>query len=156
MLSKPAGGKQPTPQPWPSPQEMAPYRRIWSPILGAYASNWLRTMHQASEYAFLWQWAGLKPLKCSGGGAMMVMNLASPLERFEGFRPTYCQGKAYFLARGIVPHQSNASYRDFWPFRWRSGGISGGGGHGDVGVVGRWPSAVGHWLLGAFAGTNPT
>jgi hypothetical protein len=28
MLSKPAGGKQPPPQPWPSPQEMAPYRRI--------------------------------------------------------------------------------------------------------------------------------
>jgi hypothetical protein len=25
MLSKPAGGKQPTPQLWPSPPEMAPY-----------------------------------------------------------------------------------------------------------------------------------
>ncbi len=62
MLSKPDGGKQPTPQPWPSPPEMAPYCRIWSPILDAYASDWLGTMPQASEYAFLWQWAGLKPL----------------------------------------------------------------------------------------------
>jgi hypothetical protein len=26
---------------------------------------------------------------------MMVMNLASPLECFEGFRPAHCQGKAY-------------------------------------------------------------
>ncbi len=25
MLFKPAGGKQPTPQPWPSQPEMAPY-----------------------------------------------------------------------------------------------------------------------------------
>ncbi len=34
-------------------------------------------------------------LKCSGGLAMMVMNLALPLERFEGFRPACCQEKAY-------------------------------------------------------------
>ncbi len=26
---------------------------------------------------------------------MMVMNLALPLERFEGFRPAHCRGKAY-------------------------------------------------------------
>ena len=26
---------------------------------------------------------------------MMVMNLASPLEHFGGFRPAHCQGKAY-------------------------------------------------------------
>jgi hypothetical protein len=26
---------------------------------------------------------------------MMVMSLASPLERFGGFRPAHCQGKAY-------------------------------------------------------------
>jgi hypothetical protein len=26
---------------------------------------------------------------------MMVMNLASPSERFEGFRPAHCRGKAY-------------------------------------------------------------
>jgi hypothetical protein len=52
---------------------------------------------------------GLKPLKCSGGAAMMVMNLASPSEHFEGFRLAHCQGKAYLLAWGIVPHQSNAS-----------------------------------------------
>ncbi len=83
MLFKPAGGKQPTPQPWPSPPEMAPYRCIWSPILGAYVSDWLGTTPQANKYAFLWQWAGLKPLKCSGGAAMMVMNLALPLEHLR-------------------------------------------------------------------------
>ncbi len=27
----------------------------------------------------------------------MVMNLPSPLERFEGFRPAHCQGKAYTM-----------------------------------------------------------
>jgi hypothetical protein len=26
---------------------------------------------------------------------MMMMNLASPSERFGGFRPAHCQGKAY-------------------------------------------------------------
>jgi hypothetical protein len=52
-------------------------------------------MPQASEYAFPRQRAGLKPLKRSGGAAMMVMNLALPSERFEGFRPAHCQGKAY-------------------------------------------------------------
>jgi hypothetical protein len=62
MLSKPAGGKQPSPQPWPSPPEMPPYRRIWGPISGAYASDWLGTMPQASEYAFLREWSSLKPL----------------------------------------------------------------------------------------------
>jgi hypothetical protein len=39
---------------------------------------------------------------------MMVMNLASPSERFEGFRPAHCRRKAYSLPQGIVPHQSNA------------------------------------------------
>ncbi len=147
MLSKPAGGKQPTPQPWPSPPEMAPYRRIWSPILGAYASNWLGTMPRASEYAFLQQWAGLKPLKRSGGAAMMVMNLALPSEHFEGFRPAHYQEKTYLLAWGIVPHWSNMSQRDFWPFRWRLGAISGSGGHGDEGTVGHWPLAIGCLVL---------
>jgi hypothetical protein len=52
-------------------------------------------MPRASEYAFPWQRAGLKPLKRFGGAAMMVMNLALPLERFGGFRPAHCQGKAY-------------------------------------------------------------
>jgi hypothetical protein len=61
-------------------------------------------MPQASKFAFLWQLAGLKPLNCSGGVAMMVMNLALPLERFEGFRPAHCQRKAYLLAWGINPH----------------------------------------------------
>ncbi len=46
---------------------MAPYRRIWSPILGAYTLDWLGTMPWASEHAFLRQWVGLKPLKRSGG-----------------------------------------------------------------------------------------
>jgi hypothetical protein len=52
-------------------------------------------MPRARKYAFPRQRAGLKPLKCSGGAAMMVMNLASPSERFGGFRPAHCQGKAY-------------------------------------------------------------
>jgi hypothetical protein len=38
---------------------------------------------------------------------MMVMNLASPSERFEGFRPAHYPEKAYLLVQGIVPHQSN-------------------------------------------------
>ncbi len=38
---------------------------------------------------------------------MMVMNLASPSERFEGFRPAHYREKARLLARGIVPHRSN-------------------------------------------------
>ncbi len=46
----------------------------------------------------------LKPLKRSGGAAMMVMNLALPSEHFEGFRPDHSWGKAYLLAWGIVPH----------------------------------------------------
>jgi hypothetical protein len=78
---------------------------------------------------------------------MMVMNLALPSERFEGFRPAHYQEKAYLLAWGIVPHQSNASKQNFWSFRWRSGAISGSGGHGDVDTVGRWPLAVGRLPL---------
>jgi hypothetical protein len=46
----------------------------------------------------------LKPLKRSGSAAMMVINLALPLERLEGFRPDHSRGKAYLLARGIVHH----------------------------------------------------
>ncbi len=34
---------------------------------------------------------------------MMVMSLASPSERFEGFRPAHCQKKAYSLARASSP-----------------------------------------------------
>ncbi len=78
---------------------------------------------------------------------MMVMNLALPSDHFEGFRPAHCRRKAYLLAWGIVPHQSNASQQDFWPFRWRQGAISGGGGHGDVGVVSHWPLAIGCLVL---------
>ncbi len=148
MLSKPARGKQPTPQPWPSPPEMAPYHCVWSPILGAYASDWLGTMPRASKFAFLQEWAGLKPLKCSGGAAMMVMNLALPSERFEGLRPAHCRRKAYLLAWGIIPHQSNAlafkvalGGHFWWWWPWWCGCC--------------WPLAVGRWSLGAFAGTNP-
>jgi hypothetical protein len=54
-------------------------------------------MPRASKYAFPRQRAGLKPLKRSGGAAMMVMNLASPSDRFGGFRPAHCQGKAYTM-----------------------------------------------------------
>jgi hypothetical protein len=39
---------------------------------------------------------------------MMVMNLALPLEHFEGFRPAHYRENAYSLAWGIVPQQSNA------------------------------------------------
>jgi hypothetical protein len=34
---------------------------------------------------------------------MMVMNLALPLERVEGFRPALCWGKAYSLAWALSP-----------------------------------------------------
>jgi hypothetical protein len=34
---------------------------------------------------------------------MMVMNLASPLECFEGFRPARCQRKAYLLLGASSP-----------------------------------------------------
>ncbi len=59
-------------------------------------------MPRASEYAFPRQRAGLKPLKRSGGAAMMVMNLALPSERCEGFRPAHCKGKAYTVVLQVV------------------------------------------------------
>jgi hypothetical protein len=34
--------------------------------------------------------------------------IAAPPEHFEGFRPAHCQRKAYLLAWGIIPNQSNA------------------------------------------------
>ncbi len=152
MLSKPARGKQPTPQPWPSPLEMAPYHRIWSPILGAYASDWLGTKPWASEFAFLRQWASLKPLKCCSGAAMMVMNLALPLEHFEGFRPAHCQRKAYLLAWGIIPHWSNAT--GFLAFKLVQGGHFWRRRPWWCGCC--WLLVIDHWSLGAFTGTNPT
>ena len=42
-------------------------------------------------------------LKRSSGEAMMVMNLASPSERFEGHRPSHRTRTVYSLARGIAP-----------------------------------------------------
>jgi hypothetical protein len=74
-------------------------------------------MPRASEYAFPRQRAGLKPLKRSGGAAMMVMNLASPSERFGGFRPAHYQGKSYTTKRlaaidgGAYRQQSTKSGR---------------------------------------------
>jgi hypothetical protein len=54
MLSKPARGKQPTPQPWPSPPEMAPYGVVHAnvgqnvtphnPSLGLFVYHFLHTM----------------------------------------------------------------------------------------------------------------
>jgi hypothetical protein len=46
-------------------------------------------------------------LKHSRGVAVMVMNLALPLEHFEGIRLAHCRRKTYLLARGIISHQSN-------------------------------------------------
>ncbi len=95
MLFKPAGGKQPTPQLWPLPLEMAPLGRFKGQKSRYDTFDQWGRIPRASEYAFPQQGACLKPLKCSGGAAMMVMNLASPLEHFGGFSPAHCQGKAY-------------------------------------------------------------
>ncbi len=154
MLSKPASGKQLTPQPLPLNLEIAPYRCIWSPILSAYALDWLGTMPQASKYAFLRQWSSLKPLKCSSGAGMMVMNLASLSEHFEGFRPAHCRRKAFLFARGIVPSSIKRIVLGFLALKVALGGH----------FWRRqpwwcrccWPLAVGHWSLGAFAGMNST
>jgi hypothetical protein len=49
---------------------------------------------------------------------MMVMNLASPSEHFEGFRPAHCQGKAYTTKTSVANdggahrQQSNKSGRE--------------------------------------------
>jgi hypothetical protein len=32
------------------------------------------------------------------------MNLALPLEHFEGLGPAHCRRKAYLLVWGIIPH----------------------------------------------------
>ncbi len=34
----------------------------------------------------------------------MVMNLALPLEKFEGHRSSYCKRKVYLLARGVISY----------------------------------------------------
>ncbi len=151
MLSKPAGGKQPTPQPWLSPPEMAPYCRIWGQILGAYASDWLETMPQASKYAFLWQWAGLKPLNApvvrrwrwwisphhwsilraldrlmAGEKHICLLGALSPINQ------THCSG-IFGLSGGTRGPFLVAAAMVMWVLL-----------------------AVGHWLLGAFPSTNPT
>ncbi len=64
--------------------------------------------HQTSKYAFIWGWEDLWPSKRSNDEAMMAMNLASPLEHFEGHLPSYCKRKVYLLAWGVVSYQSNA------------------------------------------------
>jgi hypothetical protein len=65
-------------------------------------------MPQASDYAFLWQQAGLKPSTRSNGKARFITIIGAPPEHFKGFRPAYCQRKANLLAQEIVPKQSNA------------------------------------------------
>ncbi len=50
-----------------------------------------------------------------------------------------CSGHRHPLIKHVVAF--------FWPLRWHWGAISGGGGHGDVCVVGRLPLAVGHLVL---------
>ncbi len=52
--------------------------------------------------------AGLKPSKHSNGEARFITIIAAPPEHFKGFRLAHCQRKAYPLAWGIVPNQSNA------------------------------------------------
>jgi hypothetical protein len=46
---------------------------------------------------------------------MMAMNLALPLEHFEGHRPSHCKRKVYPLAWRIVSYQSNSSAWGKWP-----------------------------------------
>ncbi len=60
-----------------------------------------------SEFAFLRQLAGLKLSKSSDGKVRFITITVAQPEHFKGFRPAHCQRKAYLLARGIVPNQSN-------------------------------------------------
>jgi hypothetical protein len=106
---------------------------------------------QASEYAFLWQWEGLWPSKCSDDKAIMAMNLASPSEHFEGHRPSHCKRKISpclgdpLLSIGRVGAGSVAVCVLLGGHFWR-----------------RWPRwwrlllAVGRWLLRAYVRTIPT
>jgi hypothetical protein len=48
------------------------------------------------------------PSKCSDGMTRFITIIAAPPEHFKGFRPTHCWKKAYLLAQGIVPNQSDA------------------------------------------------
>jgi hypothetical protein len=48
------------------------------------------------------------PSKRSDGKARFITIIAAPPERFKGFRPAHCRRKAYLLAWGIVPNQSDA------------------------------------------------
>jgi hypothetical protein len=76
---------------------------------------------------------------------MIVMNLASPSKRFEGFRPAHYRRKAYSLARGIDPIDQT-----------RRSGIFGllGGARGlflAAAAMVMWVLlAVGHWPLVAW------
>jgi hypothetical protein len=107
-------------------------------------SNFMGTMPRASKYAFLRQWAGLKPLKCSGGAAMMVMNLPSPLEHVEGFRPAHCWRKHIRLLGASYPINQTCRSRIF--------GLLGGARGPFLAAVAMvmWGLlAVGCWLLAA-------
>jgi hypothetical protein len=87
-------------------------------------------MPRASEYTFPWQIAGLKPSKRPDSKARFVTIIAAPPERFKGFRMAHWRRKAYSLAWGIVPNQSNAYAPKIGLHMRRWGAISGGGGHG--------------------------
>jgi hypothetical protein len=91
MLSKPAGGKQPTnattmalaPGNGPLPPHMKSNSRcIRVVLIGDNAPR--------KQICFSLAMSQSKALKTIGGAAMMVMNLALPLERFEGFRLAHC------------------------------------------------------------------
>ncbi len=153
MLSTPAGGKQPTPQPRPSPPEMAPYCRIWSPILGAYTLDWLGTMPQASEYAFLRQWAGLKPLNAPVVRWWWWWILPRHRSILKALDRLVAGEKHISLLGASSPINQTCRSRIFghlggarWPFLV-------------VVAIVMWVMlAVGRWPLVAwcFAGTNPT
>jgi hypothetical protein len=154
MLSKPARGKQPTPQPWPSPPEMAPYHRIWSPILGAYASDRLGTMPQASEFVFSPAMSRSKALKtlrwCSGDGDEFCLAIRA----FWGLETGSLPEKSIFACSGHRPPSIKRVEAVLFAFKVALGGHFWRRQPWWCGCC--WPLAVGRWSLGAFAGTNPT
>jgi hypothetical protein len=86
MLSKPAGGKHQHHNHGRCPRKLPPtvhmksnFRCICVGLIGDNAPS------KQIWFSLAMRW--VKPLKCSGGVAMMEMNLTSPSERFEGFRP---------------------------------------------------------------------
>ncbi len=127
-----ANGQRPTTptSPWLLPPEMAPQRHLKGQKSRYNAFDRWGTMPRASKCVFIWPWASLKRSKCSNGKARFITIIAAPPEHFKGFRRAHCRRKAYSLAWGIVPNQSNVYAPKIGHHMRRQGAISGGDSHG--------------------------